>query len=88
MFAEVAARVPGFDAPQHQAGILISSPDAQVYYHCGPAGAGPDPDRRPQARLLYPNTPPFVRPEHLEDIALFDVEVDIPYAPWYDSTRR
>jgi hypothetical protein len=33
MFEEIAAKVPGFHAPKHQAGILISSPDAQVYYH-------------------------------------------------------
>ena len=34
---------------------------------------------------VYPNTAPFIKPQHLEDIALFDVEVDLPYAPWYDG---
>jgi hypothetical protein len=85
MFAEVAAHVPGFDAPTHQAGILISSPDAQVYYHADLPGQGLIQISGRKRVYLYPNTPPFVRPEHLEDIALFDVEVDIPYEPWYDK---
>jgi hypothetical protein len=85
MFAEVAAHVSGFDAPTHQAGILISSPDAQVYYHADLPGQGLVQISGRKRVYLYPNTPPFVRPEHLEDIALFDVEVDIPYQPWYDK---
>lgn len=85
MFAEVAAKVPGFDAPAHQAGILISSPDAQVYYHADLPGQGLIQIAGRKRVYIYPSTPPFVRPEHLEDIALFDVEVDIPYHPWYDQ---
>jgi Cupin-like domain len=88
MFAEVAAHVPGFDAPTHQAGILISSPHAQVYYHADLPGQGLIQIAGRKRVYLYPNTPPFVRPEHLEDIALFDVEVDIPYEPWYDRHAR
>jgi Cupin-like domain len=85
MFAEIAARVPGFEAPRHQAGILISSPDAQVYYHADLPGQGLIQIAGRKRVYVYPNTPPFIRPQHLEDIALFDVEVDIPYAPWYDK---
>ena len=85
MFAEIAARVPGFQAPKHQAGILISSPDAQVYYHADLPGQGLIQIAGRKRVYVYPNTPPFIRPEHLEDIALFDVEVDLPYAPWYDT---
>ena len=85
MFAEVAAKVRGFKAPTHQAGILISSPDAQVYYHADLPGQGLIQIAGRKRVYIYPNTAPFIRPEHLEDIALFDVEVDIPYADWYDS---
>jgi len=84
MFAEIAARVPGFEAPTHQAGILISSPDAQVYYHADLPGQGLIQIAGRKRVYIYPNTAPFIRPEHLENIALFDVEVDIPYADWYD----
>ena len=27
-------------------------------------------------------------PEHLEDIAVFNVEVDMPYKPWYDDYAK
>ncbi|MGB3865645.1 MAG: cupin-like domain-containing protein, partial [Xanthobacteraceae bacterium] len=84
MFEEIAARVPGFEAPVHQSGILISSPNAQVYYHADLPGQSLIQIAGRKRVYLYPNTPPFLRPEHLEDIALFDVEVDMPYAPWYD----
>ena len=33
MFEEVGAKVPDFSARDHQESILISAPDAQVYYH-------------------------------------------------------
>ncbi|WP_426436852.1 hypothetical protein [Bradyrhizobium genosp. P] len=88
MFAEVAAKVPGFEMPTHQAGILISSPDAQVYYHVDLPGQGLIQIAGRKRVYIYPNTPPFIRPEHLEDCALFQSEVDIPYAAWYDRHAR
>jgi hypothetical protein len=88
IFAELHRTVPGFEANKWQSGILISSPGAQVYYHADLPGqllwqiAG-------RKRLwLYPAGAPFLTERHLEDIALFDVEVDIPYAPWYDEHAR
>jgi hypothetical protein len=88
MFEEIAASVPGFVAPKHQAGILISSPDAQVYYHADLPGQGLIQIAGRKRVYVYPNSAPFIKPEHLEDIALFDVEVDLPYAPWYDSHAK
>jgi hypothetical protein len=85
MFEEIAANVPGFEAPKHQAGILISSPEAQVYYHADLPGQGLIQIAGRKRVYVYPNTAPFIKPEHLEDIALFDVEVDLPYARWYDD---
>jgi len=84
MFGEIAAMVPGFDAPTHQAGILISSPDAQVDYHADLPGQGLVQIVGRKRVYVYPSTQPFIRPEHLESIALSDPEVDIPYEPWYD----
>ncbi len=34
---------------------------------------------------VYPANPPFISKQNLEDIALFDMELDVPYAPWYDE---
>jgi hypothetical protein len=84
MFAEIAAEVPGFDALTHQAGILISSPDTQVHYRADLPGQGLIQIAGRKRVYVYPNTAPFLRPEHLENIALFDADVDIPYEPWYD----
>jgi hypothetical protein len=88
MFEEIAAKVPGFQAPKHQAGILISSPDAQVYYHADLPGQSLIQISGRKRVYLYPASMPFIKPEHLEDIALFDVEVDMPYAEWYDSHAK
>jgi hypothetical protein len=85
MFEEIAEHVPGFQAPKHQSGILISSPDAQVYYHADLPGQGLIQIAGRKRVYLYPNSEPFIRPQHLEDIALYDVEVDMPYARWYDE---
>jgi hypothetical protein len=89
MFEEVATKVPGFEIPKgHQESILISSPDAQVYYHADLPGQGLVQIAGRKRVYVYPNTAPFIRPEHLEDIALFDVEVDLPYKDWYDHHAK
>ena len=84
MFGEIAGRVPGFGAPTHRAGILISSPDAQVDYRADLPGQSLVQIAGRKRVYVYPNSKPFIRPEHLENIALLDAEVDIPYEPWYD----
>ncbi|WP_213773168.1 hypothetical protein [Bradyrhizobium sp. dw_78] len=84
MFEEVAANVPGFEAWNHQESILVSAPDAQVYYHADLPGQGLIQIAGRKRVYVYPNTPPFITPRNLEDIALYNVEVDMPYEPWYD----
>jgi hypothetical protein len=85
IFAELRAAMPGFAARAWQSGILISSPTAQVYYHADlPAQLLWQIAGRKRF-YLYPNSAPFITAENLEDIALFDVEVDIPYERWYDE---
>jgi hypothetical protein len=34
---------------------------------------------------IYPPVAPFLKPEHLEQIALFGLETDMPYEAWYDE---
>ena len=88
VFDELSERVPHFSAPQRSAGILISSPEAQVYYHADLPGQCLWQLVGKKRVWLYPTTAPFITPEQIEDIALFDVEVDLPYAPWYDEHAR
>ena len=89
MFEEVLAKVPGFKIPKdHQESILVSSPDAQVYYHADLPGQGLIQIAGRKRVYVYPNTAPFITPENLEDIALFNVEVDVPYKEWYDDHAK
>lgn len=85
MFEELADRMPGFAPAKRTCGILISSPNAQVYYHADLPGQHLWQLIGRKRVYVYPSSAPFVTPQHLEDIALFDVEVDMPYAPWYDE---
>jgi hypothetical protein len=88
MFEEVSAKVPNFVARNHQESILVSAPDAQVYYHADLPGQGLIQLVGRKRVYVYPNTPPFITAEHLEDIALYNVEVDIPYERWYDDHAK
>ncbi|MGX7709231.1 hypothetical protein [Methylobacterium sp. Gmos1] len=85
IFAEMAERLPGFSTRHRSAGILISSPAAQVYYHADLPGQHLWQLIGHKRVYIYPNSPPFLTERHLEDIALFEVEVDMPYEPWYDE---
>ena len=86
MFEEIADRVPGFEVPKfHQEGILISSPRAEVYYHADLPWQNLVQIAGRKRVYVYPNTAPFITPKHLEDITLFNVEVDLPYQKWYDD---
>ncbi len=88
IFAQLHQAIPGFEASKWENGILISSPGAQVYYHADLPGQLLWQIAGKKRVWLYPNGAPFLTQRHLEDIALFDVEVDIPYAPWYDEHAR
>ena len=88
IFAELKGVLPEFAPRSWQSGILISSPTAQVYYHADLPGQLLWQIAGKKRVFLYPNTPPFITQRDLEDIALFDVEVDLPYAPWYDEHAK
>jgi hypothetical protein len=85
MFAELSERMPGFEPTSYNCGILISSPSAQVYYHCDLPGQNLWQIIGRKRVYVYPTTAPFVTPQQIEDIALFELEVDMPYASWYDE---
>ena len=73
----------------HQESILISAPDAQVSLPRRSAGPEPDPDRRPQARLrLSANPRRSSRRSISRTSQLFELELDLPYQPWYDDHAR
>jgi hypothetical protein len=88
IFGEIGQNVPGYDTYNQTSGILISSPNAQVYYHCDLPGQSLWQIHGRKRVYVYPNTPPFLTPEQLENIALFEVEVDMRYDPSYDKDAK
>ncbi len=87
-FEEVRNNVPGYETYNRTSGILISSPNAQVYYHADIPGQSLWQIHGRKRVFVYPNTPPFITPEQLENIALFEVEVDMPYDAAYDKSAQ
>lgn len=67
------------------AGILISSPNAQVYYHADMPGQSLWQIRGMKRVYVYPPVAPFLTPEKIEGIILSGVEVNMEYASWYDD---
>jgi hypothetical protein len=87
-FEEVRDNVGGYETYNRSSGILISSPNAQVYYHCDLPGQSLWQIHGRKRVYVYPNTPPFLTPEQLENIALYAVEVDMRYDPAYDKDAK
>jgi hypothetical protein len=85
IFAELRSRIPGYDMSGEKIGILISSPGSRTNYHADLPGQCLWQIRGVKRVYVYPPNPPFLRPEHVEGIALTGVEVNMPYQPWYDE---
>lgn len=88
IFEEVRRNVPGYTTHNRTSGLLISSPNAQVYYHCDLPGQSLWQIHGAKRVYVYPNRPPFLTPEQLETIALTEVEVNMAYDPAYDAHAR
>ena len=85
IFDEIGTEIPGYDTFDQTSGILISSPKAQVYYHMDLPGQSLWQLHGRKRVYVYPTKPPFLTEEQLERIALYEVEVDVPYETWYDE---
>jgi hypothetical protein len=83
-YAEIAARVPGFSAASLKMGILISSAQAQVHYHCDLPGQLLWQILGKKRVWLYPPQPPFLQQQWLEDIAYTGFEFSLVYDPAFD----
>jgi len=85
IFAELEDRVPGLATFKRINGILISSPRAQVYYHFDTADQTLWQIAGSKRVYLYPPAPPFLTPESLENVILYNNETGIRYEPWYED---
>jgi hypothetical protein len=89
IFDEVDHNVAGgYPTYNRTCGILISSPNAQVYYHIDLPGQSLWQLHGRKRVYLYPNSAPYLTPEQLERVALYEVEVDVPYDPSYERAAQ
>jgi hypothetical protein len=85
LMGSVEAAVPGFSCFNRQLGILISSPNARVYYHADVPGQGLLHIRGEKRIWLYPGAAPFLKPEELERIITTAAGEEIAYDPSFDE---
>lgn len=84
-YAEIARRAPGAPMFNTSMGILVSSPNARVHYHCDLPGQALWQIHGRKRIFIYPNERPYLAPESLEDIALFGIEEELPYDERFES---
>jgi hypothetical protein len=87
-FDEIDRNLGGYKTINRTSGILISSPNAQVYYHCDLPGQSLWQIHGRKRVYVYPAAAPYLTEEQLEKIALFEVEVDMKYDLSYDKAAK
>jgi hypothetical protein len=86
IYAEIDGRVPELKSFKHNLGILISSPNAQVYYHCDVPGQSLWQIKGKKRVYVYPAHAPFLQQEMMEGIIVGDTEEEgMRYEPWFDD---
>lgn len=85
MLAQLAAQVPGLKTFQHRIGILISSPNARVFYHCDIPGQGLMHVRGEKTIWIYPGGEPFLPQESLERVVTGLTFEEIEYDPSFEE---
>lgn len=89
IFREIEDRVPSLGKTfKHNLGILISSPNAQVYYHCDIPGQSLWQIAGTKSVYIYPTTEPFLPRTDMEDIILGVTEEEIDYDVWMDQYAK
>ena len=87
-YADMAARVPGFQPRALKMGILISSPRARVHYHCDLPGQALWQIQGRKRVFVYPPHPPFLDARALEDIAYSGFEFKLGYERGFDDSAE
>ncbi len=79
IFAELESRVPGFSTFKRRMGVLISSPLAQVLYHCDIPGQSLWQVEGEKRVYVYPTGEPYMSQRSLETVILKETDEEIPY---------
>lgn len=85
LLGDLAAQVPGLKTFQHRIGLLISSPNARVFYHCDIPGQGLMHVRGEKTIWIYPDGDPFLPQEALERVVTGLSYEEIDYDPSFEE---
>ena len=85
IFEEFDALVPDIKTFKHSMGLLVSSPNVQVYYHCDVPGQMLWQLEGQKRIYIYPNTDPFLPRDAIETVILGETEEEIAYEAWFDD---
>ena len=85
VFDEFQARMPEFKTFKRNLGILISSPNANVFYHADIQGQSLWQIEGAKSVYIYPRSEVFIKPENVEKILLRETAEDMPYEKWFDD---
>lgn len=85
MFGEIDTRTPGVKTFKRDVGVLISSPNARVFYHLDIPLVSLWQIKGEKTMYVYPADAPYVRDDQLEGIVLGETEEEIDYTPDFDA---
>jgi hypothetical protein len=88
IFADKEANIRGLKTLKHDLGVLISSPNAQVFYHLDSALVSLWQIRGTKSVRVYEPTSPFARPEQIEAVVLRESAEQIPFDPAWDQHAK
>jgi hypothetical protein len=89
LFSNLGRRIPGLDPEASRGTLLISSPQAIVYYHAdGPPGVLWHLRGRKRVWVYPALDPRYLAPELLEDIFAGVRHEYLPYEPAFDSAAQ
>ncbi|MAP93512.1 MAG: hypothetical protein CMK07_01060 [Ponticaulis sp.] len=84
LFEAMEANTPGLKTLKHDTSILISSPNAQVFYHCDVPLVALWQIRGVKNVWLYPPTSPYLNDYELETVVLKESEEEIDFKLDFD----
>ncbi len=85
MFGAKEAAVPGLRTFKRDLGVLISSPDAQVFYHLDTPLVSLWQIRGEKTVRVYDRAASFVEPRQIEGVVLRETAEQLPFDPAWDS---
>ena len=86
IYHELESQCPGFQAQHRSANLLISSPNAMVYYHIDlPVNMLWHLRGEKQVWVYPPFDDRFVSPRNIERLILGQMAEDMPYQSWFEN---